>query len=357
MNNHKKRLWELLWKYKCQAITNSERHEKSAIFFKKILNITEFIIAVFSGITVVLSGYDASSSPSTIELTILLLACVSFIAQMCITITKIKSRIISHSTADSNFKFLYREIEKLMHLYKSTEEFQIITVLVGDMVSIFENSEIYIPKFINEKFPAVECLAPDAPNSSSFSSHSQSHSHSQSQSQSQSQSHSHSQSQSQSQSQLQIPSEIKMISLMAHIDGQILKDSILVQQYKIENFGFFQTDNDGNMIHVGDNFAYLAGLNKKNITFPSGAGWIINIHREDCNYIYYNWRAAVKNLDIFIDKFRFVHPNGNIIYIFMEAKPKFSRFNIFIGFSGMITQVSEDVWETDIEEEKINILV
>lgn len=297
-----------MWKYRCKSEIKSKRHEKSSQFFTKISYTIEFLIALISGIIVILSGYKVSELPNRMELITLMLSSTSFILQMLLSITNIKTKIIKHSSLDSNFNFLYREIEKMMHLYTTEIEFEIITLIAGDIITMFEFEEDHIPNFISKDIKNFKKSPPIIP-----------------------------------QSKIDLLQEVE-----ENVDEDFLffdTTSYVIHDKIIQNnVGFFRADTDGCMINVCNNFANLANMKKKCIIYPSGMGWITNMDRQDYLYIIYTWKKSIQNMDMFLDKFKFIDHRGNISYIIIEFHPNFSRFNILIEFEGIIVRVSENDW-------------
>jgi hypothetical protein len=285
-------------------------------------------------VSVINTFYDSEIRKKDIAITIL--ASMSILLQTISNILGVSEKIINHAVVSNNFKFLYREIEKNVNLYNSAQGLYFISQIISDMVTVFEqNSPSLLHHFSKNKkyenliYPENSFIKLD-----------------------------------------DNPHDFKTFLNMVDRDKSDSNNNIwwhksifrvlythqeLKKYTDQENIGYYKSDADGSMIELSDNAEKFIGISKKNIKYPSGIGWISNLHKDDGHMIYTKWLCSIQKCDIFLQKYRFCHSH-DIIHIIREAYPIYTRNGIYNGMEGMFLRIPDFVWNIiDIEEIKNKI--
>ncbi len=102
--------------------------------------------------------------------------------------------------------------------------------------------------------------------------------------------------------------------------------------------GIFQSDRDGKNAFVNDYLLALIGLER---SAGFGRGWVRSLHPEDRRRINLAWRAAVRAGGTFAEEFRFLRPDGAIVWVTCRALPLRDEAGQIAGHLGTVTDISE----------------
>jgi|NGEPerStandDraft_6_1074524.scaffolds.fasta_scaffold05945_2 PAS domain S-box-containing protein len=106
----------------------------------------------------------------------------------------------------------------------------------------------------------------------------------------------------------------------------------------ISPVGIFHTSPDGRTTYVNPTWCHLAGLSAERAI---NNGWLSAVHPEDRKKIVVKWQSAVKNQSDSVAEYRFLHPDGSIVYIIGNASPEFDSNKQIVGYVGTITDITE----------------
>lgn len=115
------------------------------------------------------------------------------------------------------------------------------------------------------------------------------------------------------------------------------KDSILQNLTKLAPVGIFKTDLNGNTNYVNPQWCKLAGIDQEKAL---NKGWINAVHPEDRAKIEEGWNKATSNTSISKAEYRFVHDNGDVVWISGLAVPETSNQGEIIGYIGTIADIT-----------------
>ncbi len=102
--------------------------------------------------------------------------------------------------------------------------------------------------------------------------------------------------------------------------------------------GIFRTDAKGLTTYVNPKWCHLSGLAR---TDAMGEGWLKAVHPEDRDNLNIKWKESAAEKGISTSEYRFLHPDGKIVYVKGQAVPEFDDSNNVIGYVGTITDITE----------------
>jgi PAS domain S-box-containing protein len=102
--------------------------------------------------------------------------------------------------------------------------------------------------------------------------------------------------------------------------------------------GIFHTDAQGECIYVNERWCEIAGLKAEE---AYGAGWARGLHPKDRERIATEWYAAVREHRLFKSVYRFLCPDGRIIWVYGQAAGEESETGEIIGYVGTVTDITE----------------
>src|SRR4030042_170908 len=106
---------------------------------------------------------------------------------------------------------------------------------------------------------------------------------------------------------------------------------------QVSPVGIFRTDPDGNTPYVNPKYLELTGLSLDEVM---GGGWLNAVHPEDRNKLKESWSLDFKSQKISKAEYRFLRPDGSIIWIIGKAVPEMIG-NEVSGYIGTITDITE----------------
>jgi PAS domain S-box-containing protein len=106
---------------------------------------------------------------------------------------------------------------------------------------------------------------------------------------------------------------------------------------QVSPVGIFRTDPDGNTTYVNPKWKELSGLSSKE---AFGEGWLNAVHPEDRGKLSESWVDNLKSGNESSAEYRFVKPDGSIIWVIGKAVPELI-LNEVNGYIGTITDITE----------------
>jgi len=102
--------------------------------------------------------------------------------------------------------------------------------------------------------------------------------------------------------------------------------------------GVFQTDPSGSILFVNEQWCIMTGITPEQ---ASGSGWAQVLHPEDREYIPTLWLQSVKEQHPFRSEFRFMRPDGKVIWVYGQSSVMKDAEGGVIGYVGTVTDISE----------------
>lgn len=107
---------------------------------------------------------------------------------------------------------------------------------------------------------------------------------------------------------------------------------------EVSPVGIYRTDLTGATTYVNQRWTQIVG-----ITYDEsmGSGWYIAIHPEDRVKLYNEWKKVVGTRQRSVLEYRFMKPDGTIVWVIGQATPETNAENQIIGFIGTITDITQ----------------
>jgi PAS domain S-box-containing protein len=102
--------------------------------------------------------------------------------------------------------------------------------------------------------------------------------------------------------------------------------------------GLFVSGKDGSLIYVNERWCEMAGISAKEAT---GDGWVRIIHPEDRQRVLEDWGVAVAAGAPYRGEFRFLRPDGRIVWIEGNGLPVDSPLGGDFGYMGTCVEITE----------------
>jgi len=154
---------------------------------------------------------------------------------------------------------------------------------------------------------------------------------------------------------------IRSIGALQDITERKLADDALITSQRLfqslatsSPVGIFRTDEQGLTTYVNPKWCQLSGMAR---TDAIGDGWFNAVYPEDRKELAANWKESALHEGISVSKYRFLHPNGKIVYVKGQAVPEYDESNRMIGYVGTVTDITEQVLASQVLEKAHNDLV
>ncbi|MEW6507121.1 MAG: PAS domain S-box protein [Bacteroidota bacterium] len=107
---------------------------------------------------------------------------------------------------------------------------------------------------------------------------------------------------------------------------------------QVSPVGIFRTQLDGYTTYVNPKWVELAGIPAHK---AMGDGWLDAVHPEDREKIKKGWEIATSMNNVSVAEYRFLRPDGTIVWVMGQATPEFDSKNNVVGYVGTITDITE----------------
>jgi PAS domain S-box-containing protein len=119
---------------------------------------------------------------------------------------------------------------------------------------------------------------------------------------------------------------------------------------EISPVGIFRTDATGYTTFVNPRWCEISGLSFQQAI---GNGWLDAVHEEDKITLQNGWENATLQQEISLSEYRFVRPDGTIIWVMGQAIPEKNAANQVVGYVGTTTDITErKQFEEDLKRTK-----
>ena len=102
--------------------------------------------------------------------------------------------------------------------------------------------------------------------------------------------------------------------------------------------GIFRTKPDGYTTYVNPKWMELSGLSFEE---AQGDGWLKAVHPEDIEQLQLGWDEATKHFSGSAAEYRFLRPDGRIVWVTGEAVKELNANGQLVGYIGTLTDISE----------------
>lgn len=114
---------------------------------------------------------------------------------------------------------------------------------------------------------------------------------------------------------------------------------------EISPVGIFRTDADGYTTYVNPRWSEITGMPYEKAL---GNGWLDAVHEEDRKSLHKGWENATEQKDLSLSEYRFIRPDGSIVWVMGQAIPERNANNEVVGYVGTTTNITE---RKQVEEE------
>uniref|UniRef100_UPI00286B204F PAS domain S-box protein n=1 Tax=Chamaesiphon sp. VAR_48_metabat_135_sub TaxID=2964699 RepID=UPI00286B204F len=101
--------------------------------------------------------------------------------------------------------------------------------------------------------------------------------------------------------------------------------------------GIFRTDASGKGIYHNNRWYQIAGVSPE---AARGKGWIQSLHPEDRDRVPAEWQKAIQEHRPFQLEYRFQRPDGQVTWVYGQAKAERDAQGQIIGYAGTLTDIS-----------------
>jgi PAS domain S-box-containing protein len=102
--------------------------------------------------------------------------------------------------------------------------------------------------------------------------------------------------------------------------------------------GIFRTDCAGQCVYANDRWCRFAGIS---VPEALGTGWIKALHPDDREQVFAEWQQAVQTRQPFSLEYRFLKPDGEVVWVFGQSDAELNEDGKVIGYVGTITNISK----------------
>jgi PAS domain S-box-containing protein len=141
--------------------------------------------------------------------------------------------------------------------------------------------------------------------------------------------------------------------------GRDITDRKLAEQALIESqllfqtladtspVGIFRTRADGYTTYVNPRWCEMSGISSEQ---AMGNGWLQAVHPEERDSVGKGWETASTENQISVAEYRFMHPDGKVVWVMGQAVPEISPEGELIGYVGTITDITQrKIMEQELE--------
>lgn len=126
-------------------------------------------------------------------------------------------------------------------------------------------------------------------------------------------------------------------SLPALLEGGRLYQTLV----QVSPVGIFRADERGSTTYVNPRWCELSGMGEEEAL---GDGWLAAVHPDDRPALASGWNAAAAAGEVSRAEYRFVRPDGEVIWVVGLATPERDAGGRFLGYIGTITDISVHRW-------------
>ena len=107
---------------------------------------------------------------------------------------------------------------------------------------------------------------------------------------------------------------------------------------EISPVGIFRTDAKGYTTYVNPRWSEITGMPFEKAL---GNGWLDVVHEDDKIYLKQGWESATDQQDVSLSEYRFIRPDGSIVWVMGQAIPERNEAGEIVGYVGTTTNITE----------------
>ncbi|TDD95905.1 PAS domain S-box protein [Flavobacterium cellulosilyticum] len=106
---------------------------------------------------------------------------------------------------------------------------------------------------------------------------------------------------------------------------------------EVSPVGIFRTDKNGNTTFVNPSWCEISGISFQEAL---GSGWLDAVHEDDKQRILNGWEKATTIGEKSLSEYRFIRPDGSVVWVMGQAIAEKDEKNEIIGYIGTITDIT-----------------
>jgi PAS domain S-box-containing protein len=106
---------------------------------------------------------------------------------------------------------------------------------------------------------------------------------------------------------------------------------------RISPVGIFRTDLKGLTTYVNPKWCTISGLS---VDQSLGDGWLKAVHPDDKEKLIEGWKESTQHHKPSFSDYRFIRPDGTIVWVMGQAVPELNAENQIVGYVGTITDIT-----------------
>jgi PAS domain S-box-containing protein len=122
---------------------------------------------------------------------------------------------------------------------------------------------------------------------------------------------------------------------------------------KVLPVGVFRTDATGQYVYVNQRWSDIAGISPPDAL---GDRWGSTLHPADRDRVFAEWSITIHTQMPFRLEYRFLRPDGNVIWVFAQATSETDDSGNVIGFVGTLTDITQHRYAEDALQERADEL-
>ena len=117
-----------------------------------------------------------------------------------------------------------------------------------------------------------------------------------------------------------------------------IDEELLRHLAKATPAGVYRTDASGACVWVSEKWVELTGYSMKEAL---GDGWQRAIHHDDMMRLTREWEKAIAGTARFVSEYRYLKPNGTVVWIFSRVAEQRDEQGNLTGYVGVVVDISE----------------
>ena len=132
---------------------------------------------------------------------------------------------------------------------------------------------------------------------------------------------------------------VQDISVRKNVEQALEKSESLFRTLaELAPVGIFRADAAGACTYVNAQYCEISGVSPE---AAMGSGWSAFIHPDDIARVFAEWDAAVKNQEAIVVEYRYLHPDGKVLWAAGQTRAETDAAGMVLGYVGTVTDISE----------------
>ena len=128
-------------------------------------------------------------------------------------------------------------------------------------------------------------------------------------------------------------------SLRKKAEQKLLQSKLSYQTLtEVSPVGIFHTNADGLTTYVNPRWCQISGMPPEKAL---DNGWFEAVHPDDREKLIMEWQQAAETRRGSTSEYRFIHPDGSVVWVLGQAVPEKTVDDVVIGYVGTITDVTD----------------